>query len=147
VPSSRPVTRSRTLSRAVRKRIRLRIASRRNYATTSHPSLLGNMTSTMRRSNLVVRASFKPASPSRARSTENPASRKPLARKAAVFFSSSITRIRIAQVYKVIIRMERKKAAEFLCASREDHGPPFTLAKANEAGIETHEHGGDFQEP
>src|SRR5438874_12543511 len=55
------------------------------------------MISTMRRSNLVARACSKPVSPSRARSTAKPASRSPLARKAAVFFSSSITRIRIAE--------------------------------------------------
>jgi hypothetical protein len=34
-----------------------------------------------------------------------------LARKAAVFLSSSITRIRIALVYKAIVRMERKTGA------------------------------------
>src|SRR4029453_1869515 len=95
-PNSRSFTRSRTLSRAVRKRIGVRIPPRRSTSTTCQPSLFGNIISTMRRSNLVVRANSKPVSPSLERSTAKPASRRPLARKAAVFFSSSMTRIRIA---------------------------------------------------
>src|SRR2546423_1181003 len=43
------------------------------------------------------RAAFNPSSPSPAISTRKPASRSALARNAAVFFSSSIIRIRIKQ--------------------------------------------------
>src|SRR5438876_5873819 len=67
------------------------------FRNHSQPSLYGSMISTIRRSNFFARACSKPVSPSRARSTAKPASRSPLDRKAAVFFSSSITRIRIAE--------------------------------------------------
>src|SRR6266568_3245205 len=70
----------------------------RNSSTRAQPSFFGSMISTMRRSNLLARAAASPASPSRARSTAKPASRRPFARKAAVFFSSSTTRIRIEQI-------------------------------------------------
>src|SRR5437667_508892 len=76
----------------------VRTPSRRSSATTSHPSFFGSMISTMRRSNLLARACSRPVSPSRATSTVNPASRSPLAKKAAVFFSSSITKMRIGLI-------------------------------------------------
>jgi len=44
---------------AVRKRMGVPIPPRRNSATTSQPSLLGSMISTMRRSNFVVRAKLQ----------------------------------------------------------------------------------------
>src|SRR5438445_4810207 len=75
----------------------VRTRSRRSSATTSQPSLCGSMMSTMRRSNFFAPACSKPVSPSGATSTAKPASRSPLARNPAVFFSSSITRIRIAE--------------------------------------------------
>src|SRR5579885_1358885 len=53
------------------------------------------MTSTTRRSNFFVRALSKPVSPSAARSTAKPDSLNPFERHAAVFFSSSTTRMRI----------------------------------------------------
>src|SRR5205823_880273 len=58
------------------------------------------MTSTMRRSNFFVRAKSRPLSPSCAISTVSPSSRRPFAKKPAVFFLSSISRIRIGPNYR-----------------------------------------------
>src|SRR4029453_2493982 len=71
--------------------------------TPCPPSMLGSMISTTRRSNFVPRASSRLVWPSRARSTAKPASRRPLARKAAVFFSSTITRIPIASTRPMVL--------------------------------------------